>query len=77
MAQDKIMVVDNEIEIIQLIKLYLAREGYNVVWKTDSTKAAAMAEAEKPDLILLDVVMPGITGTDLCIKIRETSAVPV
>ena len=70
MAQDKIMVVDNEIEIIQLIKLYLTREGYNVVWTTDSTKAAAMAEAEKPDLILLDVVMPGITGTDLCIKIR-------
>ena len=76
MAQDKIMVVDNEIEIIQLIKLYLTREGYNVVWTTDSTKAAAMAEAEKPDLILLDVVMPGITGTDLCIKIRETSDVP-
>ena len=77
MAQDKIMVVDNEIEIIQLIKLYLTREGYNVVWTTDSTKAAAMAEAEKPDLILLDVVMPGITGTDLCIKIRETSDVPI
>ena len=58
MAQDKIMVVDNEMEIIQLIKLYLSREGYEVVWTTESTKAAELAQKEKPDLILLDVVMP-------------------
>ena len=55
MAQDKIMVVDNEMEIIQLIKLYLSREGYEVVWTTESTKAAELAQEEKPDLILLDV----------------------
>ena len=60
MAQDKIMVVDNEMEIIQLIKLYLSREGYEVVWTTESTKAAELAQEEKPDLILLDVVMPGL-----------------
>ena len=53
MAQDKIMVVDNEMEIIQLIKLYLSREGYEVVWTTESTKAAELAQKEKPDLILL------------------------
>ena len=40
MAQDKIMIVDNEMEIIQLIKLYLSREGYDVIWTTDSTKSA-------------------------------------
>lgn len=77
MAQDKIMVVDNEIEIIQLIKLYLSREGYEVVWTTDSTKAAALAAEEKPDLILLDVVMPGLTGIELCGRIREQSDVPI
>ncbi|WP_243235639.1 hypothetical protein [Zhenpiania hominis] len=48
MAQDKIMVVDNEMEIIQLMKLYLSREGYEVVWTTDSTKAVALAQDEKP-----------------------------
>ena len=52
MAQDKIMVVDNEMEIIQLIKLYLSREGYEVVWTTESTNAAELAQKEKPDLIL-------------------------
>lgn len=77
MANDKIMIVDNEMEIIQLIKLYLSREGYEVVWTTDSTKAAALAESEKPDLILLDVVMPGLNGIELCSKIREHSDVPI
>ncbi|MDO4545228.1 MAG: response regulator transcription factor [Bacillota bacterium] len=77
MAQDKIMVVDNEMEIIQLIRLYLSREGYDVVWTTDSTKAAALAAEEHPDLILLDVVMPGLSGIELCGKIREQSDVPI
>lgn len=62
MAKDKVMIVDNEMEIIQLIKLYLSREGYDIVWTTDSTRAAALAMDEKPDLILLDVVMPGLSG---------------
>ena len=77
MAQDKVMIVDNEMEIIQLIKLYLSREGYDVVWTTDSTKAAALAQEEQPDLILLDVVMPGLSGIELCGKIREQSDVPI
>lgn len=77
MSQDKIMVVDNEMEIIQLMKLYLSREGYDVVWTTDSTKAAALAQEENPDLILLDVVMPGLSGIELCGKIREQSDVPI
>lgn len=77
MAQDKIMIVDNEMEIIQLMKLYLSREGYEVVWTTDSTKAAALAQETAPDLILLDVVMPGLSGIELCGKIREQSDVPI
>ena len=77
MAQDKIMVVDNEIEIIQLIKLYLTREGYNVVWTTDSTKAAAMAEAEKPDLILLDLMLPGLSGEELLPNIKDIPVIVV
>lgn len=77
MAQDRIMIVDNEMEIIQLMKLYLSREGYEVVWTTDSTRAAALAMEKKPDLILLDVVMPGLSGIELCAKIREQSDVPI
>lgn len=77
MAQDKIMIVDNEMEIIQLMKLYLSREGYEVIWTTDSTQAAALAQEKNPDLILLDVVMPGLSGIELCSKIREYSDVPI
>lgn len=77
MAQDKIMIVDNEMEIIQLMKLYLSREGYEVIWTTDSTQAAALAQEKEPDLILLDVVMPGLSGIELCSKIREQSDVPI
>ena len=77
MSKEKIMIVDNEMEIVQLIKLYLTREGYDTVWTTDSTKAVELAEAEKPDLILLDVVMPDMSGYELCSKIREESTVPV
>lgn len=77
MAQDKILVVDNEMEIVQLIKMYLTREGYRVVWTTESSKAAEIARRENPDLVLLDVVMPGLDGIDVCGKIREFSDVPV
>lgn len=77
MAQDKIMVVDNEIEIVQLLRLYLTREGYQVIWTTDSTKALSLAREEKPDLILLDIVMPGLSGMDLCSQLREHFDVPI
>lgn len=77
MSQDKIMIVDNEMEIIQLMRLYLSREGYNVVWTTDSTKAISLLQEESPDLILLDVVMPGLSGINLCGQIRNFSSAPI
>lgn len=77
MSQEKILLVDNEMEIIQLLRLYLSREGYNVVWTTDSTKALSLTREEKPDLILLDIVMPGLSGLELCSKIREQCDIPI
>lgn len=77
MAQEKILVVDNEIEIIQLIRLHLSRNGYRVVWTTESTKALDLVRKEQPQLILLDVVMPGISGLELCSRIREISSIPI
>lgn len=77
MAQDKVMIVDNEMEIIQLLKLYLSKEGYKVFWTTDPTKATQLCEEHKPDIILLDVVMPEITGFELCRTMREKTDVPI
>lgn len=77
MSQDKILVVDNEMEIIQLLRLYLSREGFHVVWTTDGAKALALTKEEKPDLILLDIVMPGLSGLEVCSKIREHCDTPI
>jgi DNA-binding response OmpR family regulator len=77
MSQDKILVIDNEMEIIQLLRLYLSREGYQVIWTTDSTKALPLTQKESPDLILLDIVMPGLTGYEVCRRIREYCETPI
>ena len=73
--KEKIMAVDNEFEIIQLMRLHLVRNGYQVVWTTESEKALDMIREESPDLILLDVVMPGVNGLELCSQIREITSV--
>lgn len=77
MVRDKILVVDNEMEIIQLLKLYLSREGYDVVWTTESTEALSLLRSEKPDLVLLDIVMPGLSGLEVCSKMREFCDTPI
>ena len=77
MAQDKIMIVDNEIDIIQLIRLHLIRQGYDVVYTADSTKALSLFEREEPTLLLLDIMMPDLNGYELCTKIRERSSIPI
>ncbi len=64
-------------EIIQLLKLYLSREGYDVVWTTESTKALPLLQSEKPDLVLLDIVMPGLSGLEVCSKMREYCDIPI
>lgn len=77
MAQNKILIVDNEIEMVQLLGLHLSREGFSVVWTTDGNEAVSLVRNEAPDLIVLDVVMPSISGIDVCAQIREFSDVPI
>ncbi len=77
MSQGKILVVDNEIDIVQLLRLYLSREGFEVIWTTESEKAFSMVEKNEPDLVLLDVVMPKLSGIEVCRQIREVSEVPI
>lgn len=77
MSQDKVMIIDNEMEIIQLLRLYLSKEGFKVVWTTDSNEALSLAKAEQPDLILLDIVMPGLSGFEVCNQIREFFNIPI
>lgn len=77
MTQDKIMIVDNEEDIIQMIQLHLARQGYEIVSTSDSNQALDLFEKERPQLVLLDIMMPGLDGYELCNLIREQSNVPI
>lgn len=71
MSQYKILVVDDEEHIQELIKFNLENSGYKVICCGNGTDALKIARSEKPDLILLDVMLPGIDGYDVCKEIRK------
>ncbi len=76
----KILVVDDEPEIVVLTKIMLEKEGHKVTVAKDSAECFERLKKEKPDLILLDIMMPGDDGWDACKKIkedRETHDIPV
>ncbi|MFY0779738.1 response regulator transcription factor [Peribacillus simplex] len=73
----KILVVEDEIAISMVLKAYLEREGFNVVQVYDGLKAIPVFEDAKPDLVLLDVMLPGKEGWDILKEIREDDTCPV
>ena len=73
----KILVADDEQNIIQLLRLYLREEGYEVVAAADGRQALERFNAESPDLVLLDLMMPELGGFEVCTEIRKRSDVPV
>ncbi|RRN72271.1 DNA-binding response regulator [Peribacillus simplex] len=73
----KILVVEDEIAISMVLKAYLEREGFNVVQVYDGLKAIPVFEETEPDLILLDVMLPGKEGWDILKEIREENTCPV
>lgn len=77
MSLEKIMVADDDKNICELLRLYLEKEQYTVVIANDGTEAIAKFNAEAPALILLDVMMPGLDGWQVCREIRKKSNVPI
>lgn len=67
----KILVVDDESEITEIIKAFLDNAGYKVTVENNPEKAVKTALGLKPDLILLDIMMPGIDGYSICNRIKE------
>ena len=74
---EKILVVDDEQEIGELVGLYLKNEGYTVFSCTLGAEALACVEREDLSLAILDVMLPDMTGFDLCRRIRETHMFPI
>ena len=72
-----ILVVDDEKMIRNLLNINLTKEGYNVIEAEDGVKAVEMALEHKPDLILLDVMLPKIDGLSVCKKIKNTMNIPI
>jgi two-component system, OmpR family, alkaline phosphatase synthesis response regulator PhoP len=73
----RILVADDEPNIIKLLRLYLREEGYDVTSARDGREAVERFRAEKPDLVILDLMMPYLGGFEVCTEIRKESDVPV
>ncbi len=73
----KILVVDDEELLVKGIRFNLQNDGYEVISGSNGLDAVQLAESEKPDLIILDVMMPEMDGLTACSKIREFSNVPI
>lgn len=69
--EKKILVVDDEQDIVDLISYNLSKEGYTVSTASNGTEALEIATAQKPDLVILDVMMPGMDGFEVCRSLRQ------
>ncbi len=72
-AAVRILVVDDEPPIVELVRGYLQREGYDVSVAGDGSAAVEVARAERPDVVILDLMLPGIDGIEVCRQIRTFS----
>ncbi|MFC6457381.1 MULTISPECIES: response regulator transcription factor [Paenibacillus] len=77
MPAEKILIVDDEPEIIELIRLYLIKEGYEVISTDSGTGALEYMEQHKPDMVILDVLLPGMDGIEICRQIRRNYDIPI
>ena len=73
----KVLVIEDDPAMQELLELYLSREGYEVLAALDGETGLEMAAKENPDLVLLDIMLPGTDGWEVCKRIRQTSYVPV
>lgn len=73
----KVLVVDDDVRTVELVKLYLSREGYRVLTAYDGVEALRLAREGRPDLIVLDLMLPDIYGLEVCRVLRRESDVPI
>jgi DNA-binding response OmpR family regulator len=73
----RVLVVDDDVKTVELVKLYLNRDGYRVLTAYDGVEALRQAREGHPDLIVLDIMLPGIDGLEVCRTLRNESDVPI
>lgn len=74
---EKILVVDDEESILELVAFNLTQAGYHTITTKDGLEGLEMARREKPDLIVLDVMLPGLDGLEICRVLRKETSVPI
>ena len=77
MNLEKILVVDDDLNICELLRLYLEKEGYEVVIANDGSAAVTDFREENPSLVLLDIMLPKLDGWQVCREIRKFSETPI
>ncbi len=77
MASERILVVDDETNIIDLARMYLERDGFQVEAAVDGAEAVEKISELKPDLVVLDIMLPEIDGFEVCRRVRSESDVPI
>jgi DNA-binding response OmpR family regulator len=76
-SQKSILIIEDEENIAQALKYNLTREGFRVFHALDGLSGIQLAESENLDLLVLDIMLPGIDGLDVCRQIRKTSTLPI
>ena len=80
MARDRILVVEDDTTILEVLRYNLVREDHDVITAVDGAQALEQARKESPDLIILDIMLPGLDGYDICERVRtnpETEKIPI
>lgn len=80
MKKAKILVVDDERDIIELVSYNLEKEGFKVIAASDGEKALELVSSEEPEIIILDLMLPGIDGLDVCRELKrndQTTSIPI
>lgn len=75
--RERVLVIDDEERIVGIVRAYLEKEGFRVLTASDGREGLALARREKPDLIILDLMLPAMSGWDVCRELRRESATPV
>lgn len=77
MAQYSVLIVDDDVKLVQLLKTYFAKEGFITYTVHDGLDALQIVWEKKPDIMILDLMLPGLDGWDVCRRIRRNNDIPI
>ncbi len=77
MPRGRILIVDDDLTVAEILSRYLVRDGYEVESAPDGRVAWERTQADQPDLILLDLMLPGMSGLDFCRRVRRIAGIPI